>query len=221
VRFASVGRLISTAEGTGWVTIRVAETRGARALWLPKSSGMRCCPWACSRAGAGTVWVVVGRAFAPLLVIDRILRERRPDDLSPITAPVPVEVQRLVGGLNGFMHRLRASIDRLGGLVAEAAHQVRNPLASLRAQSELALLEPDDGKLRERVAHPRLRGGGQPSGVAAADGCDHLAPHGGKRKSAVVANSIARRGRGQARAGRPAKGDRGSRPRSRNGGDTR
>jgi two-component system, OmpR family, sensor histidine kinase TctE len=81
----------------------------------------------------------------------RILRQRRHDDLSPVEAPVPVEVQRLVEGLNSFMTRLRASSERLGDLVAEAAHQVRNPLASLRAQSELALTEPDDARLRERV----------------------------------------------------------------------
>jgi two-component system, OmpR family, sensor histidine kinase TctE len=152
VRIASVGRLISTAEGTGWVTIRVAETRGARGALAAEILGNAMLPVGVLGVLAlATVWVVVGRAFAPLLVLDRILRERRPEDLSPITAPVPIEVQRLVGGLNGFMHRLRASIERLGGLVAEAAHQIRNPLAALRAQSELALSEPDDGKLRERV----------------------------------------------------------------------
>jgi two-component system, OmpR family, sensor histidine kinase TctE len=152
VRIASVGRLISTAEGTGWVTIRVAETRGARSALAAEILGNAMLPvGVLSVLALATVWVVVGRAFAPLLVLDRILRERRPEDLSPITAPVPIEVQRLVGGLNGFMHRLRASTERLGGLVAEAAHQIRNPLAALRAQSELALSEPDDGKLRERV----------------------------------------------------------------------
>jgi two-component system, OmpR family, sensor histidine kinase TctE len=153
VRFVSVGRLVSTAEGTGWVTIRVAETRGARAELAAEILGNAMLPvGVLTLLALATVWIVVGRAFAPLSVIDRILRQRRTDDLSPITVPVPVEVQRLVGGLNGFMNRLRVSTDRLGGLVAEAAHQVRNPLASLRAQSELALLEPDEGKLREQVA---------------------------------------------------------------------
>jgi two-component system, OmpR family, sensor histidine kinase TctE len=152
VRIASVGRLISTSEGTGWVTIRVAETRGARGALAAEILGNAVLPvGVLTLLALATVWVVVGRAFAPLSVIDQVLRQRRPEDLSPITAPVPVEVQRLVGGLNGFMGRLRASSERLGGLVAEAAHQVRNPLASLRAQSELALSEPDDAKLRERV----------------------------------------------------------------------
>jgi two-component system, OmpR family, sensor histidine kinase TctE len=152
VRIATVGRLISTEAGTGWVTIRVAETRGARAALAAEIFGNAVVPVAVlTLLALGTVWVVVGRAFAPLAVIDRILRQRRHDNLAPIEAPVPVEVQRLVEGLNSFMNRLRVSTERLGGLVAETAHQVRNPLASLRAQTELALGEPDEAQLRDRV----------------------------------------------------------------------
>jgi len=153
VRLVQLGRLISTSEGTGWVSIMVAETRGARAALAAEIVGAALIP-----VGVLTVlalllvWMVVGRAFAPLAVIDRALRQRRPDDLSQVDVPVPIEVQRLVGGLNHFMARLEQSMARMGGLVAEAAHQVRNPLASLRAQSELALTETDDARLRARVA---------------------------------------------------------------------
>jgi two-component system, OmpR family, sensor histidine kinase TctE len=152
VRLVQLGRLISTSEGTGWVSIMVAETRGARKALAAEIVGAALVP-----VGVLTVlalllvWMVVGRAFAPLAVIDRALRQRRPDDLSQVDVPVPIEVQRLVGGLNHFMARLEQSMARMGGLVAEAAHQVRNPLASLRAQSELALTEPDDARLRARV----------------------------------------------------------------------
>lgn len=153
VRLVTVGRLISTAEGTGWVTIRVAETRGAREGLATEILGNAVLPVAVlTLIALGLVWVVVGRALAPLSDLDRALRTRRPDDLSPIAVPVPTEVQRLVGGLNGFMQRLGQSTERMAGLVAEAAHQVRNPLASLRAQSELALSEPDEAALRARVA---------------------------------------------------------------------
>lgn len=153
VRLVRLGRLMSTLEGTVWVTIRVAETRGARTALAAEIVGAALVPVAVlTLLALGLVWVVVGQAFAPLAAIDRTLRERRPDDLSPVDVPVPVEVQRLVAGLNGFMARLEHSMARMGGLVAEAAHQVRNPLASVRAQAEIALAEPDAEKLRARVA---------------------------------------------------------------------
>jgi two-component system sensor histidine kinase TctE len=152
VRMVRLGRLISTAEGTGWVTIRVAETRGARAALAAEIVGAALVPVAVlTLLALALVWIVIGRAFAPLAVIDRALRQRRPDDLSSLDVPVPVEVQRLVGGLNNFMGRLEQSTARMGDLVTEAAHQVRNPLASLRAQSEMALDEPDATELRARV----------------------------------------------------------------------
>ncbi|MDX5401801.1 MAG: extracellular solute-binding protein [Rhodobacterales bacterium] len=153
VRLVSVGRLISTAEETGWVTVRVAETRGARTALATEIQRNALVPVAVlTLLALVMVWVVIGRAFAPLATIDRALRQRRPDDLSPLDVPVPVEVQRLVEGLNGFMARLKASSTRMGELVAEAAHQVRNPLAALRAQSDMALTEPDEAGLRARVA---------------------------------------------------------------------
>ena len=153
VRLVRLGRLMSTIEGTVWVTVRVAETRGARTALAAEIVGAALVPVAVlTLLALVLVWVVVGQAFAPLAAIDRTLRERRPDDLSPVDVPVPVEVQRLVGGLNGFMARLEHSMARMGGLVAEAAHQVRNPLASVRAQAEIALAEPDAEKLRARVA---------------------------------------------------------------------
>jgi two-component system sensor histidine kinase TctE len=152
VRIATVGRLISTAEATGWVTVRVAETRGARAALAAEIQKNALVPVAVlTLLALVMVWIVIGRAFVPLAAIDRALRLRRPDDLSPLDVPVPVEVRRLVDGLNGFMGRLDLAMARMGGLVAEAAHQVRNPLAALRAQTELAMTEPDEAALRARV----------------------------------------------------------------------
>ncbi len=57
--------------------------------------------------------------------------------------PAPSETAQLVGALNGFTARLKLARERLEALVAEAAHEVRTPLASLRAQAELALAERD------------------------------------------------------------------------------
>jgi len=152
VRVASVGRLISTASDTGWVTIHVAETQNQREALSNEIFSNAIVPViALTLLAVGLVWFGISRMFAPLTELEHELRARAPDDLSPITVPVPVEVGHLVSALNGFMARLRNAMERVSGLVAEAAHEVRTPLASLRAQAEVAMEEQDPEALRRRV----------------------------------------------------------------------
>jgi len=152
VRVASVGRLISTADGTGLVTIRVAETQGARETLSREIVNNALVPLlVLTLLAAWLVWYLIRRTFAPLLTLERELRARSPEDLSPVDIPVPVEVRHVVGALNEFMARLNQSMVRLSELVAEAAHQVRTPLASLRAQAEVAMDETDPDAMRARV----------------------------------------------------------------------
>jgi two-component system, OmpR family, sensor histidine kinase TctE len=152
VRVASLGRLVSTAQGTGWVTIRVAETRDARNALANEILGNAILPLGVLTALAmALVWFLIGRMFAPLLALEKELHARTPDDWSPVSVPVPREVSHLVQALNEFMERLKTAMDRVSALVAEAAHEVRTPLASLRAQAEVALDEPDPERLRARI----------------------------------------------------------------------
>jgi two-component system, OmpR family, sensor histidine kinase TctE len=153
VRIATVGRLVSTAGGTGWVTIRVAETAVERAALAAEIRNRALLPVAAMTLLAlALLWFGIGRAFAPLNVLEAHLRGREPDQLAPIDLPVPQEVRQLVLALNGFMGRLASARERLEGLVADAAHQVRTPLASLRAQAEMARGERDAALLRAQVA---------------------------------------------------------------------
>ncbi len=152
VRVASVGRLISTPSDTGWVTIHVAETQNQREALSNEILSNAVLPViALTILAVGLVWFGISRMFAPLTELEHELRARAPDDLSPITVPVPVEVDHLVSALNGFMARLQKAMERVSGLVAEAAHEVRTPLASLRAQAEVAMDEQDPEALRRRV----------------------------------------------------------------------
>lgn len=152
VRVASVGRLISTASDTGWVTIHVAETQKQREALSAEILSNAVLPViALTLLAVGLVWTGISRMFAPLTELEHELRARAPDDLSPITVPVPAEVDHLVAALNGFMARLQKAMERVSGLVAEAAHEVRTPLASLRAQAEVAMDEADPEALRRRV----------------------------------------------------------------------
>lgn len=152
VRVASIGRLISTASDTGWVTIHVAETQNQReALSYEILSNAIVPVIALTLLAVALVWFGISRMFAPLTELEHELAARPPDDLSPLSVPVPVEVGHLVSALNGFMARLQKTMERVSGLVAEAAHEVRTPLASLRAQAEVAMDEQEPEALRRRV----------------------------------------------------------------------
>lgn len=152
VRVASVGRLTSSGGEADWVTIHVAETQSEREALSNEILSNAIVPVvALTLLAIALVWFGVGRMFAPLYQLERELRGRAPDDLSPVEVPVPVEVSHLVSGLNAFMARLGSAMERVTGLVAEAAHEVRTPLASLRAQAEVAMDEQDPEALRRRV----------------------------------------------------------------------
>jgi two-component system sensor histidine kinase TctE len=93
------------------------------------------------------VWFALTRGLSPLAELQQRIRARRPDDLSPIdTHQVPEEISPLVGSLNDMLGRLSQTIDMQKRFIADAAHQMKTPLAGMRMQSELALrqLAPDE-----------------------------------------------------------------------------
>ena len=91
------------------------------------------------------VWWVVGRAIGPIERVRRQVAARRPDDLAPLpTAGLPAEVRPLVGEMNGLLTRLSAAWDALTHFTADAAHELRSPLAALRLQAQSLQRAPDD-----------------------------------------------------------------------------
>lgn len=64
---------------------------------------------------------------------------RGPQDLSPVTKPVPSEMAPLVGSLNTFMSRLDHTLTQSEDFIAEAAHRIRTPLATVRSHAEATL----------------------------------------------------------------------------------
>ena len=86
------------------------------------------------------VWFALSRGLSPLAELQRHIRERRPDDLSPIDSrQVPEEISPLVSSLNDMLERLSQTIHMQKRFIADAAHQMKTPLAGMRMQSELAL----------------------------------------------------------------------------------
>lgn len=86
------------------------------------------------------VWFGLSRGIAPLNALQHRLRARKPDDLSPIDErAAPSEITPLVAAMNDLLNRLSASVEAQRRFVADAAHQLKTPLAGLRTQAELAL----------------------------------------------------------------------------------
>jgi two-component system sensor histidine kinase TctE len=94
------------------------------------------------------VWFALSRGLSPLVELQQRIRARRPDDLSPIdSSQVPEEITPLVGSLNEMLARLAQTIAIQKRFIADAAHQMKTPLAGMRMQSELALRQTNQEEI--------------------------------------------------------------------------
>ncbi|MBK7613080.1 MAG: sensor histidine kinase N-terminal domain-containing protein [Vitreoscilla sp.] len=90
------------------------------------------------------VWFALARGIAPLNQLQQRIRQRESHDLSPIDErDAPEEVAPLVRSINDLLARLDQSMGSQKHFLADAAHQLKTPLAGLRTQAELAQREID------------------------------------------------------------------------------
>jgi two-component system sensor histidine kinase TctE len=100
------------------------------------------------------VWFGLSRGLAPLAHLQSRIQSRRQDDLSPIDpAPAPEELKPLVASFNELIGRMNRNLQAQRRFIADAAHQMKTPLAGLRTQAELALRQTDPGELRRSLRH--------------------------------------------------------------------
>jgi two-component system sensor histidine kinase TctE len=98
------------------------------------------------------VWLALARGLSPLAELQQRIRARRPDDLSPIEpGQVPEEISPLVGSLNDLLERLSQSIHLQKRFIADAAHQLKTPLAGMRMQAELALRQSSPEEIHQSL----------------------------------------------------------------------
>ena len=96
-----------------------------------------------------TVWFGVGIGLRALTSIRGQIERRSHVDLSPLRSDeAPAEVRPLIGAMNELLSRLSAALTGQQRFIADAAHQLRTPIAALKAQAELALREVSDEKNR-------------------------------------------------------------------------
>jgi two-component system sensor histidine kinase TctE len=92
------------------------------------------------------VWFALAHGIKPLNELQQRIRRRDSQDLSPIEeSDVPEEVAPLVGAINDLLARLDHSMGAQKHFLADAAHQLKTPLAGLRMQAEFAEREIDAG----------------------------------------------------------------------------
>jgi two-component system sensor histidine kinase TctE len=123
----------------GWVQVQVGQTRRARdALTRELVFGSLVPILLMTVIALAGVWFGIHAALRPLGRLSDELAGRQPEELQPVATPVPVEIGPVVDSMNGFMRRLGDNIDRLRTFIADAAHQIRTPLAAIQAQAQLA-----------------------------------------------------------------------------------
>jgi two-component system sensor histidine kinase QseC len=90
-------------------------------------------------------WWAVRQGLSPLRRLSRELSARQPDDLASVQLPsAPTEMQPLLDALNGLLGRIATLLDSERRFTADAAHELRTPLAAIRAQAQVALAETQD-----------------------------------------------------------------------------
>ncbi len=120
--------------------VQVAETREKRSVLAAEIiKGVMLPQCAILPLAVLLVWLALVRGIAPLSQLEERIRERKSDDLSPLDdKAVPTEVAPLVVSVNDLLTRLKDSIATQKRFLADAAHQLKTPLAGLRMQADLA-----------------------------------------------------------------------------------
>lgn len=90
------------------------------------------------------IWLIVGYGLKPLTTLARTLQGKSSSDLAPVSLPVqPQELAPVVASLNAMLARLDAAFERERRFSADAAHELRTPIAAIRMHLHNAIQDPD------------------------------------------------------------------------------
>ena len=141
VRLASASRVLIGASERTEISVVVGQTQDALSGTLNSISRN------VAAFGAGFFAIVSLLSFwatattiNPLQRLANAVKRRGPQDLRPFDKAVPVEMVPLVSSLNTLMGRLDQSLTQSEDFIAEAAHRVRTPLATVRSYAETTLV---------------------------------------------------------------------------------
>ena len=148
VRVASMMVPLPGATDQRGVLLQYAETLGKRSrLTTEIIKGVILPQFVILPLAVLLVWLALARGIRPLNELQQRIRQRDSGDLSPIDSrEAPEEVVPLVASINDLLQRLDQSLHMQKHFLADAAHQLKTPLAGLRMQAELAVREIDAGQ---------------------------------------------------------------------------
>ncbi|MBC8749451.1 MULTISPECIES: ATP-binding protein [Paraburkholderia] len=90
------------------------------------------------------VWFSIGWSLAPLKVLSAAIRARDINRMEPVgIGRTPLEVRPLVDAINQMLARLHHALELERAFTADAAHELKTPLAAIKVQAQVALAEPD------------------------------------------------------------------------------
>ena len=139
-----------------YVLVQVAETLEKRSVLATEIiKGVMLPQFVILPLAVLLVWLALARGIQPLNQLEERIRQRKPDDLSPLDdRVVPLEVAPLVSSINDLLMRLKESIATQKRFLADAAHQLKTPLAGLRMQADLAQREGASAlELKQSLKH--------------------------------------------------------------------
>jgi two-component system sensor histidine kinase TctE len=152
IRMASVLRVVLAGAQPVPVIVTVAQTRqGVNEIAAELSRLAAALSVAFFVIAVALSAIAAHTSLRPLNEIAAAVSRRGPSDLRPLRRAAPAELAPLMTALNRLMDRLGQSIRRSEDFIAEAAHRVRTPLATVRTQAEIALHSVSDETERLRL----------------------------------------------------------------------
>ena len=162
---------VRMADGAQW---RVFTTRGAESdvqvVVGEQTASRNAILWAVLRSVllplilalpllALALWWAVREGLAPLRQLSRVLRQRQPQALEALmVGDMPSEMRPMVQALNGLFERIDSMVASERRFTADAAHELRTPIAAIRAQAQVALGAGTDTAQRNHALQFTLAG---------------------------------------------------------------
>lgn len=153
VRSVVLREFLNQPRFQGWTTVEVWQTVSQRAALSRDLLYQTIALLATIIVSAAVIlWFGIKLGLKPLLDLQDAISLRTPDDLRPIRRWIPIELRPLVQTTNSLFERLAKAFEIRSAFISDAAHQLRNPIASIVTQAEAAVSSPDEDTLRSRVA---------------------------------------------------------------------